>query len=188
MGRFDSKFSDAQRAAIAHALNVEGLTATEATARASNGQLGKVPPFDVAESTAREIAARYRHQAPDATARQRAQHQEQLLVAGLELMQRELDRLTEASNERPLTTQEVTRLSKMLRTMSDLAGTPGGPTGSLPFLFPQPADWFLPPVATKETQSPWFLKPGKLRHPLFLHWSFAVGRGGWASVTTMSPC
>jgi hypothetical protein len=94
VGRFDSKFSDAQRDEIAHALNVEGLTAADATARAGNGGLADVPGFDMAESTAREIAARYRQQAPDATARQRAQHQDQLLQTGLELMQRELDRLT----------------------------------------------------------------------------------------------
>jgi hypothetical protein len=31
-----------------------------------------------------------------------------------------------------------------------------------------PDDGFLPPVATKLTQSPWFLKP-KLRQPPFLH-------------------
>ena len=51
---------------------------------------------------------------------------------------------------------------------------------------PQPSGWFLPPVATKLTQSPWFLKPGKLRQPPFLHWSFVVGSGG-ASTTMMSP-
>ena len=124
MGRFDLKFSAAQRDAIAHALNVEGLTAPDATARARNGRLGDLPPFDMAESTAREIAARYRQQAPDATARQRVQHQERLLDVGLGLMQRELDRLTEASERGQLTTQEVTRLSKILRTMSDLAGSP----------------------------------------------------------------
>ena len=50
-----------------------------------------------------------------------------MLQAGLELMQRELDRLTDASEKRPLTTQEVTRLSKILRTMSDLAGSPAPP-------------------------------------------------------------
>ena len=33
---------------------------------------------------------------------------------------------------------------------------------------------FLPPVATKLTQPPWFLKPGKLRQPPFLHWSLEV--------------
>ncbi len=126
MGQFNSKFSAAQRDAIANALNVEGLTAPEATARARNSQLGGLPPFDMAESTAREIAARYRQQAPDATARQRAQHQDQLLEAGLKLMQRELDRL-EASEKGQLTTQEVTRLSKILRTMSDLAGSPAPP-------------------------------------------------------------
>ena len=42
-------------------------------------------------------------------------------------MQRELDRLTEASERGQLTTQEVTRLSKILRTMSDLAGRPRPP-------------------------------------------------------------
>jgi hypothetical protein len=44
----------------------------------------------------------------------------------------------------------------------------------------------LPPVATKLTQSPWFLKTPKSRQPPFLHCSFEVGKGG-ASRTTMSP-
>jgi hypothetical protein len=35
----------------------------------------------------------------------------------------------------------------------------------------------LPPVATKLTQSPWFLKDGFVNvfHPPSLHWSFEVG-------------
>src|SRR5215207_398011 len=44
---------------------------------------------------------------------------------------------------------------------------------------------FLPPVATKLEQSPWFLKTPKACQP-FLHCSFEVGRGGM-STTTMSP-
>ncbi len=47
-----------------------------------------------------------------------------MLDVGLGLMQRELDRLTEASERGQLTTQEVTRLSKILRTMSDLQAVP----------------------------------------------------------------
>jgi hypothetical protein len=39
----------------------------------------------------------------------------------------------------------------------------------------EPVGAFLPPVATKLTQSPWLLKPGKLCQPLALHWSFVVG-------------
>jgi hypothetical protein len=44
----------------------------------------------------------------------------------------------------------------------------------------------LPSVATKLTQSPWFLKTSKLCQPPFLHCSVDVGSGG-ASTTTMSP-
>jgi hypothetical protein len=37
----------------------------------------------------------------------------------------------------------------------------------------------VPPVATKLTQSPWFLnKPPQFCQPPFLHWSLLVGSGG----------
>ena len=42
-------------------------------------------------------------------------------------MQRELDRLTNASEKGQLTTQEITRLTKIVRTMSDLAISPATP-------------------------------------------------------------
>ena len=37
----------------------------------------------------------------------------------------------------------------------------------------------MPLAATKLTQSPWFLNPGKFFQPPFLHWSLLVGMG-WA--------
>ena len=39
------------------------------------------------------------------------------------------------------------------------------------------AGWLRPPVATKLTQSPWFLNTPKFRQPLFMHWFFEVGSG-----------
>ena len=36
----------------------------------------------------------------------------------------------------------------------------------------------MAPVATKLTQSPWFLNPGKFFQPPFLHWSLVVGTDG----------
>ena len=53
---------------------------------------------------------------------------------------------------------------------------------------------FLPPVATKLTQSPWFLNPGKLRQPPFLHWSSRWAAAGRrhdeiaAHVVSRRPC
>ena len=41
-----------------------------------------------------------------------------------------------------------------------------------------PLGGFLPPVATKLTQSPWFLNPGKLCQPPFLQSLLYVGRVG----------
>jgi len=49
-----------------------------------------------------------------------------------------------------------------------------------------PAGWLRPPVATKLTQSPWFLKPGKVRQPPFVHCPLEVGSAG-ASVIVMLP-
>ena len=49
-----------------------------------------------------------------------------------------------------------------------------------------PAGVFVPPVATKLTQSPWFLKTPKVCQPPFLHSSFEVGSAR-PSTTTRSP-
>src|SRR5215208_5245102 len=51
---------------------------------------------------------------------------------------------------------------------------------------PQPAGGFLPPVATKLTQSPWFLKTPKVFQPPFLHWSLEVGRRRLLEIATRS--
>jgi hypothetical protein len=58
---------------------------------------------------------------------------------------------------------------------------PGGASRSADTRY-DPEGGFLPLVATKLTQSPWFLNTPKVFQPPFLHWSVDVGSGATNSI------
>ena len=59
MGRFQPKYTDAQRDRIATCIVEDGVAATEAIRRAARGELG-LPPFQMPASTARHLARELR--------------------------------------------------------------------------------------------------------------------------------
>ena len=120
MGRMAPKFTDTERDAIARAINAGGLTAVQATELARQGELAGLPAFEMADSTARDVAAKARRAAPEAVAAERAQIQDQLFEAGVELLTRQFDRLMEVADERDLNAQELTRMAKMFRALNVL--------------------------------------------------------------------
>jgi hypothetical protein len=115
------KFIDAERNAIARAINAGGLTAPQATELARQGELAGLAPFEMADSTARDIAAQARREAPDRAMAERAQAQDRLYEDAIALLRGQFDRLVAATEGRDISPQELTRLGKIIRAARSLA-------------------------------------------------------------------
>lgn len=133
MGRFDPKYTDEQREAIASAMIDRGMSAPEAVKAASEG-LDGLEPFTVPESTARDIAGAARQQRPPVPIEDYGARLRGIQERGMVLLERELTRVEKSSEQGKLTNPDWTQLTKLMRfgrALRDLGPAPQ-PSGAPP--------------------------------------------------------
>ena len=128
VGRFDPKYTDEQRDAIARAVNDRGMSAPEAVRAAAEG-LDGLEPFTMPESTARDVAGVARQQPTQPGADYAAQLRS-FQDRGLTLIEQEMTKAEERQKQGDLSNSDWTRLTKLTRfarALSDLHVTPRSP-------------------------------------------------------------
>jgi hypothetical protein len=125
MGRWDPTYSDAQREAVAQAINKEGVAAPEVIRRAAAGELAGLPCFELPESTARDIAAKDRLRAPADPDEDASERLYALLEDGVGTLEREMASIKERQREGDgrLPTADLSRIGKIARSIGDLLKT-----------------------------------------------------------------